>query len=91
MNANIANASPGGRLFKEDKAGTLAREDRRIYTFIGEQLVNGLKTYSTVGDIINKREKFTVSEIHNIARGIRTQLRSGRDVIEESEKRKRKK
>lgn len=90
VNANISNASPGGRLFNEDRVGTLAKEKRRIYTYIGEQLVNGLKTYPTAGDIINKREKFTGHEINNLASAIRNQIRNGRDVIAESEQKKKK-
>ena len=90
VNANISNASPGGRLFNEDRSGALAKERRRIYAFIGEQLVNGLKTYPTAGDIINKREKFSGNEINNLAREIRNQIHNGRDVIAESKQKKRK-
>ena len=90
VNANISNASPGGRLFNEDRSGALAKERRRIYAFIGEQLINGLKTYPTAGDIINKREKFSVNEINNLAREIRNQISNGRDVIAESKQKKKK-
>lgn len=90
VNANISNASPGGRLFNEDRSGALAKERRRIYAFIGEQLVNGLKTYPTAGDIINKREKFSGNEINNLAREIRNQISNGRDVIAESKQKKKK-
>ena len=90
VNANISNASPGGRLFNEDRSGALAKERRRIYAFIGEQLINGLKTYPTAGDIINKREKFAGDEINNLASAIRNQIRNGRDVIAESEQKKKK-
>lgn len=90
VNANISNASPGGRLFNEDRSGALAKERRRIYAFIGEQLINGLKTYPTAGDIINKREKFSGNEINNLASEIRNQIHNGRDVIAESKQKKKK-
>ena len=90
VNGNIANASPGGRLYEQDREKILSKERHRIYTFIGEQLVNGFKTYPTAGDIINKRDRFTGDEINNLASAIRNQIRNGRDVIAESKQKKKK-